>query len=179
MEIYLVRHTPPDVEKGICYGYSDVALTANFKAEAERILENFPSGLVKIYTSPLLRCRHLADFLSQSINLPVVSDDRLKELNFGDWEMKRWDDVDQTFLMKWMNNYETERCPNGESYTDLVIRVKSFIIESIKDNDKPVVIVTHAGVAKAFHALLNGVSLHTAMNFKIGYGEIVSMNSKN
>ena len=34
MEIYLVRHTTPDVAKGICYGQADIDVTATFLAEA-------------------------------------------------------------------------------------------------------------------------------------------------
>ena len=34
MKIYLIRHTQPDVEKGICYGSSDLDVAATFEAEA-------------------------------------------------------------------------------------------------------------------------------------------------
>jgi alpha-ribazole phosphatase len=134
-----------------------------------------PLATTKIYTSPLQRCNMLAEFLSESTKLPIIIDDRIKELNFGDWEMKRWNDVDQPHLMKWMNNYETEPCPNGESYADLVTRVGDFI-GNIKDQHEPVMVVTHGGVIKALHALVNKVSLRAAMDLKVGYGEIILMN---
>ena len=175
MEIYLVRHTTPEIGTGICYGHSEIGLTNNFELEARHILAKIPQTIELVYTSPMFRCKALADFLAKA-KVPIISDSRLKELNFGDWEMKAWDNIEPLQLMKWMNNYETERCPNGESYTDLVLRVKDFIKDMKQLDQGTVLIVTHGGVMKAFHALLNHVSLKAAMDFKIGYGEIILIN---
>ena len=53
MEIYLIRHTTPDVAKGICYGQTDLALTATFPEEAEHVLKQLPPDLDVVYSSPL------------------------------------------------------------------------------------------------------------------------------
>jgi len=41
-EIYLIRHTTPKVEKGICYGQTDLNLADTFEQEKERILKIIP-----------------------------------------------------------------------------------------------------------------------------------------
>lgn len=176
MEIYLIRHTTPEIEKGICYGQSDILLARDFKLEAKHILTKIPSTTQVIYTSPLLRCSALAEFIKSSTQFPMITDSRLKELNFGDWEMKAWNDIEPSHLFKWMNSYETEPCPNGESYADLVIRVKDFIEDLKKRKHDTVVVVTHGGVIKTFHAVLRGISLRAAMDVKVLYGEVIIMN---
>ena len=37
MQIYLVRHTTPDIVPGICYGRQDLGLAASFDAEAAAV----------------------------------------------------------------------------------------------------------------------------------------------
>ncbi len=64
MEIYLIRHTTPAIEKGLIYGRMDVPLAASFEQEKEVVLKQLPSRLDAIYSSPSKRCCALADILS-------------------------------------------------------------------------------------------------------------------
>ena len=83
MKITLIRHTRVAVETGICYGWSDVGVAPSFETEASRVKENISNERFDIvYSSPLSRCRKLAAFCG--FHEPIL-DDRLKELNFGEW----------------------------------------------------------------------------------------------
>ena len=42
MEIYLIRHTTPNIEKGICYGQADLDITETFLEEVEAIKPHLP-----------------------------------------------------------------------------------------------------------------------------------------
>lgn len=96
MKITLIRHTRVAVETGICYGWSDVGVAPSFETEASRVKENISNEQFDIvYSSPLSRCRKLAAFCG--FHEPIL-DDRLKELNFGEWEMKKWDDLTDPVL---------------------------------------------------------------------------------
>lgn len=176
MEIYVIRHTAPDIAKGVCYGYTDIPLLPSFEAETQAIFPSIPNSIEVIYTSPLSRCKRLAYKLSESKNVSVQEDARLKELNFGTWEMQRWDDIDSTLLLKWMSNYEEECCPNGESYRQLVNRVDNFLATLSQTDYKRIAIVTHGGVIKAMHALINKLTLKDAMARHAVYGEITIFN---
>ena len=44
-EIYLIRHTTPEVEKGVCYGQTDLNLKNTFPQEAKRIKEITPNTI--------------------------------------------------------------------------------------------------------------------------------------
>ena len=89
MQITLIRHTTPDVPAGICYGQSDVPLRASFEEEAEVVRRRL-SGMDfdAVYTSPLSRCVRLAHFCGYP---DAIQDGRLMEINFGLWEMQRYD----------------------------------------------------------------------------------------
>jgi alpha-ribazole phosphatase len=172
MQIYIVRHTTIDLPKGICYGQSDVSLLSTFEAEARTVRDKLPVETDSIYTSPLTRCRRLAE----SFGYPnsIQEDVRLKEMNFGTWEMKAWDDIEQPALSHWMKNYETVRCPDGESYQDVVDRARSFLDELLSRDVSTAIVVTHGGVIKSMHHLLNKISLAEAMNIRIAYGQVFS-----
>jgi alpha-ribazole phosphatase len=176
MEIYVIRHTTPDIAKGVCYGYTDIPLLSSFGEEAQAVLSSVPDDIQVIYTSPLSRCKRLAHVLAQAKHITVIEDVRLKELNFGNWEMQRWDDIDSALLMKWMSKYEEECCPDGESYRQLVSRVDDFLRAISQTDDQKIAIVTHGGVIKAMHALLNGLTLKDAMAQHAVYGEITVFN---
>ena len=62
MELILIRHTTPAIEKGICYGQSDLNVADSFEAELELILKEVGQHR-KVYSSPLKRCRILAERL--------------------------------------------------------------------------------------------------------------------
>jgi len=171
MEMYLIRHTAPDIEKGVCYGQSDVPLVKPF-AEAFSRVEGELADVEVIYSSPLSRCKLLAEYLGEERGVPVIEDVRLMELNFGVWEMQRWDDIEPAVLLPWMDNYETIRCPGGESYGDLVARVQAFVDGVREAENRKVAVVTHGGVIRAFYAVLHGMSLKDSMGVEVKYGGI-------
>lgn len=173
MDIYLIRHTTPAIEKGICYGQSDILPAATFETEWTILRKKLPSKVNAIFSSPLARCMRLGQKLGEHYALPVLTDERLMEMHFGEWEMKKWEKIDQDALRNWMNNYTTVRCPGGESYTDVVQRVKSFAKENLQSAYRKVLIVTHGGVIKCFHGIVNNCD---GMSLKVDCGEIYHFN---
>ena len=83
MIVYLIRHTSVAVPKGSAYGFTDVPLNPTFETEAAVTLNQL-SGLHfdEVFCSPLTRCVKLASFCGYP---QAIRDERLKELNFGDW----------------------------------------------------------------------------------------------
>lgn len=167
MQIYLIRHTTPVVEPGVCYGQSDVPLATSFDDEWEIVKRTLPQSVSTIYTSPLHRCRALSKKIAEHYNIEDTVDERLMEMNFGFWEMKKWKDIHPAALQHWMNHYQCERCPQGESYNDVKQRLKSFLHELPNEN-ATYLLVTHAGIIKCFHDILMQTD---TMQVSIGYGE--------
>lgn len=172
MKIYLVRHTRVDMPAGICYGNSDVALAETFEEEARKVreqLRDIPFG--KTYSSPLRRCLLLAKELSGN----AIIDERIREYDFGEWERRPWDDIYASDRGKeWFEDYINTACPQGESFRAMLDRVRRFI-DSIPETDKNILIVTHAGIIRAFLILLENYTIDEAFDRKIAYGETVTI----
>ncbi|WP_159475751.1 alpha-ribazole phosphatase [Dyadobacter sp. 3J3] len=172
MEIYLVRHTTPSLSPGLIYGRLDVALEDTFSAEFETIKTKLPENPDAIYSSPSTRCTVLA----QKLNPVFTIDDRLTELNFGDWEGATWDTVNESDLQIWMDDFVNVVVPGGESMRQMSVRVLAFWAELIQTSHKETIIVTHGGVIRLILAHLRNIELANAFDIKVAYGEVVKIN---
>lgn len=148
MILHLIRHPPPVVEPGICYGRLDVA-AENAQAVADRLLGELPPGL-PVWSSPLRRCRMLAELLRPAPRI----DDLLVEMDFGRWEGLRWDDVPRAELDAWAADVAGYAPPGGESPLMLQRRALAFVAGLAVPE---AVIVTHAGVIRTLLAHWRGL----------------------
>ena len=176
MEIYLVRHTAPAIEKGICYGQSDLDITGSFLNEAAIIQQHLPSNIVAVYSSPLKRCTKLAAHLFP--NHPIQLDDQLMEINCGMWEMKRWDDIPATEIAPWMKDFVNVRIPGGESYIDLLERVSNSF-NTIHQQPGASAIIAHGGVIRSILSYITNTPLKDSFNvFSLHYGCVIKITTK-
>ncbi len=177
MEVYLIRHTTPDVEKGICYGQTDLDITDSFLSEAAFIKAVLPAQIDHIYCSPLQRCTKLAAQLFPC--QPVTVQNSLMEINCGDWEMLRWNDIPKEAVDPWLADFINIRTPNGENYQDLFNRVVNEFSEIIT-RPLPAAIVAHGGVIRSILAHITGTPMLEAFNvFKLHYGCVVKIETIN
>lgn len=176
MEVYLVRHTETVCEKGICYGQSDVKIMEPYDAVFQSVLNQLPKD-AKLYSSPLLRCVLLANYIKDNLEITAVNEDsRLMEMNFGDWEMKNWDVIPPDDFTPWMNDFVNVQVPNGESFTDLHNRVIDFMQNELQTtNSKPVIIVAHAGVIRSFLCKISDLPLKEAFQNKVDFGAVIKI----
>jgi alpha-ribazole phosphatase len=178
MNLYLIRHTKVDVQSGICYGQADVGVTATFQSEKEKVKSEISElSFDAIFCSPLKRCKVLAESIIQKED--IVFDERLKELNFGDWELKPWDEIYNSSKGKlWMDNYQTLPTLNGESYPEMVNRISEFYTELLSKKYKNVAIFAHAGVIRIFKSLLEKKSIDELFStFKPEYGSVTVLRT--
>ncbi len=174
MKITLIRHTSVNVEPGICYGQSDVPLDESFSHTAEFIKHKLQvEKYDAIYCSPLSRCVKLAKYCGYET--PIL-DKRLLEINFGDWEMKNWEQISDPRLQHWYDDWINEKPTNGESFQTLISRVEEFLDELKYLPHKQVAIFTHAGVIRAIRIINKLISIKEAFKHKIEYGDIVELN---
>lgn len=173
MEVYLVRHTPIDVESGICYGQSNIDVTDSFPEDAKQVKRRLPSNRNQavFYSSPLLRCRKLAEFLSDG---SIYYDDRLKELDFGDWELQKWEDLPADQVEKWSRD-QSIRCPGGESYHQLHNRVMRWWDELTDSDQQLVIVITHSGVIKSILSAVLGMPFSNSNRLAIDWGHIAKI----
>ncbi|WP_431067445.1 alpha-ribazole phosphatase [Methylotuvimicrobium sp.] len=170
MDIYLIRHTQTSAAQGLCYGRSDIALADSFAQEAEALRQKLPelSEDCRFYSSALSRCKRLADSLSDE----VVTDERLLELDFGDWEGVFFNDIDAKSLNHWTQSFVDFPPPNGENFTNLCRRAGSFWQELIETELSQAVVVTHAGVIRALLTHILKLSPAAAFQFRVDHGSL-------
>lgn len=176
MDIYLVRHTTPKIEKGICYGQSDLDLADNYSEEFKAVLNKIPKkNNYQVISSPLKRC----DLLANAFETSIVYDERLKELNFGDWELMPWNDIPKEKIDPWMKDFVKVQVPNGESYVQLAARVTSFLKDLIASEDnKNTIIVSHAGPIRALLAGILDIPLEKSFSINIQYGDVFHLRKE-
>ena len=122
MEVHIIRHTPVDLKKNICYGRIDVPLSNSFVSDCENIKKKLSKNYDIVFISPSKRCVELAKKLGYKT---FITDEKLLELNFGDWEGKEWDKINQKQLNKWMKKFVNVAPPNGESFLNMFNRMGS------------------------------------------------------
>lgn len=176
MEIYLIRHTTPAVEKGICYGQADLDVTETFEEEVSAIKPFLPASDLRVYSSPLQRCKKLADALFTASTINCHND--LMELNCGDWELLKWDDIPKPEIQPWMDDFVNVAVPNGESYVHLYERVINRF-ERIREQGESAVIVAHGGVLRSILSYITQTPLKESFDvFTLHYGCVVKIAVK-
>jgi len=168
MEIYIIRHTKVAVEKGICYGQTDVALADSFQEELAVLKNQLPNDFDQVFSSPLSRCKILAEPFSSEI----IYDDRLKEMYFGDWELQSWNDIPTGEIQPWYDDFVSVSTPNGENFEGLYHRYTSFLEELRTKDYKKVLIVTHGGIIRSTWTYLLDIPLRNAFKIPIDFGEV-------
>jgi len=171
MEVYLIRHTTPQVEKGIIYGHMDVPLAKSFTQEKEEILKQFPFTFDAVYSSPSLRCTQLAAAILPN----YIVQKELMELNFGDWEGLTWDAVAGAQCDAWMNDFVNIAPPNGECMLEMQKRIIKFWEHLLLQPYQRTAIVTHAGVIRVLLAHYRSIALKDSFAIKVDLGAVVKL----
>ena len=167
--LYVLRHTKIKNPHGLCYGRTDMPLATTYPSEKRSIFDRLPK-IDLTFSSPSNRCWQLANDLNQGI---CSKDERLLELDFGDWEGRPWSEISPEETKTWIDDIVSTPCPNGESFDNLCERIDQFIC-SLQKRNEDILIVTHGGPIKAFYHHLNGLTKLEAINLDIPYGTLSS-----
>lgn len=167
MILHLVRHPPPDIDDGVCYGQQDVPLLHPPQQAASRLLPLLPDT-PSVWSSPLQRCRLLAQCLYPAARL----DARLAEIHFGQWEGQTWDAIGKEALEQWAANVEDFVPPGGESPRALQARVLDWVREVEATGIEDVVAFTHAGVIRVLLAHWQGLPPEEWHHLTFDYGTV-------
>ena len=154
MKLFFLRHTSLNVDIDVFYGQTDLDVSDRFEEEVKLIQKkiknfNIDTNSIKVYTSPLRRCIKLTNKLTEN----YIIDERIKEMNLGDWEMKKMSSISKKEKLEWENNLLSFKIPNGESNNEFLKRLKSFLEDIFKFNEDAL-IVCHAGSINGMLSLL-------------------------
>lgn len=154
VRLHLLRHMAPIVAPGVCYGRSDIAAEPIDEDALARLRAQLPAG-VPVYSSPLRRCLDLARALDIG---EAIIDARLAELDFGDWELQRWDDIARAEIDAWALDIAFYRPGGGECAHDMALRVSAFC-DALRTVPQPdAIVVCHAGTMRLLAAHARGLA---------------------
>ena len=156
MKLYIVRHgeTIWNIEHK-AQGRRDIPLSEKGIREASNVAPLVDKlNIDVVISSPLIRARETAKILVDS-KLPINTDDRIKERDWGMNEGANLDSVDKWDCWDVILNTKVQ---NIECIQDFMYRVSDFIEDiKIRYKDKNVLVVTHSAVSRVIHYLLGHI----------------------
>lgn len=193
MRVFLIRHPQPLIEPGVCYGRLDVdADMDHLRTTSERLAARLAGEVptlpiaaaaaltphpLRIVASPARRCRGLADALAATFGLTPHYDERLLEKDFGDWEGRRWDDIDPQLIDAWAADLMHFVPPGGESVAAMRARALACAAEwTSAPAARDLVLVTHAGVIRVLLGHWLGLPLAEWSTLKLEFGALTRVD---
>lgn len=114
-------------------------------------LKDIPFEIV--YASPLSRSYDTAVMCAELRGLPVIKDERLLEINHGQWEGLHASEIESKYsglLEKWRSTVVDVQMPGGESIEDVRRRAMEAFYEYIERNEgQTILVVAHDAVNRA------------------------------
>lgn len=144
--LFLVRHGPTHA-KGMV-GWSDLPADLGDRAALDRLSAHLP-GEALVVSSDLVRCTGTADAIQRG--RPRLPHDRnLREIHFGDWELRRFDEIeaeDPERITAFWSEPGLVRPPNGESWHEMRARADAAVDRLARAHPgADLVIVAHFGM---------------------------------
>lgn len=155
--VYLVRHGATSWnESGRFQGHSDIPLSDLGHDQAARVARRLArSSIEAVYSSPLQRAMETARAIASQCGCTPVSDPRLREAHFGDWEGMTFKEFTQAWperVRQWLGDPLDTRPPGdgAETLRELENRTREALQDILdRHDDGDVVIVGHGGSIRA------------------------------
>jgi len=149
---YFVHGTTFDNEQDISSGWKDVDISQKGIDQSVALKDQIKDKKFDVvFCSDLKRAVHSA-ILTFEGTAPIISDKRLRECNYGDFNGKPSEIVEPM-----QEKCVIEKFPGGESYEDVKVRIADFLNLVKRNYDgKNVAIVAHKAPQLAFDVLLKG-----------------------
>jgi broad specificity phosphatase PhoE len=175
--ISFVRHgETAHNREGRLQGRADIELSARGLEQVTRLGARFPAGaLTAVFTSPLRRARQTADAIAAVCGATVEVDDRLVELDYGEWDGRALAEVPADAWSAWRADPDFAP-PGGESLAAVAERVGDFCRERLGDGS--VVAVSHVSPIKAAVAWALGVDELVTWRMQLGLATISTIGAR-
>lgn len=160
----MVRHGPTHAKSMV--GWSDIPADLSDTAALGRLRSYLPAA--PVVSSDLIRASATADALLSETRLP--HDPHLREINFGDWELRRFSEVEAEDPERIRAYWETPgdvAPPNGESWNTIRARVDTAIDNYLAIGHSDLIVVAHFGVILTQVQRALGITAYEAFGHKI------------
>ncbi len=151
--LYIMRHGKTDWnEMKKLQGRTDIPLNENGRQMAKLVQADCKEiGFDICYSSPLLRAKETAEIALDGLGVPIVLDERLMEMSFGEAEgcTNYFEGQGQPINLLFQKPAEYEPVEGGESLKQLFDRTGDFlknVIEPELKQGKKILIVGHGAM---------------------------------
>jgi broad specificity phosphatase PhoE len=178
--IFFVRHGETALNRdGRLQGRIDLELSERGGEQAARVAQRFaPESVTRVYTSPLRRAQQTAAAISAASGAAVEIDDRLLELDYGEWDGKPLAEMRTPRGELWFAD-PTFAPPGGESLVAVTARVEAFCRDRLRpDGDDRIVAVSHVSPIKAAVIWALGVDEHATLRMQLGLASITTIGAR-
>lgn len=153
--VFEAHGTTFDNEKHLSSGHFDVELSPLGKKQAKELGQRYKNDQFDvIFCSDLQRSYKTAE-KAFGDRFPIIKDKRLRECDYGDLTRHSSSEVDPLKV-----KYITDPFPNGESYDQVLERMKDFLEDLKKNYDgKRVMIIGHRATQYGLEHWIKGVSI--------------------
>ncbi|MEN1937383.1 histidine phosphatase family protein [Paenibacillus sp. 102] len=157
LTIYLVRHgeTQWNTENRL-QGWKNSPLTEKGIRNAKLLGKRLSNiEFCAVYSSPNERTIQTAKYICSGRNIPIITDENLKEISYGEWEGKTKEEIEKNFKKEYFHYWNAphlydHRPHKGEGINDLKKRVENVLNKILAENPSGnVLIVSHAATIKA------------------------------
>lgn len=156
LNVYLLRHgeTQWNADGNRYCGRTDIPLTKKGIMQAENVNAQLKKvDFNAVYSSPLLRAVHTAQIASGRDS--IITDERLIEVDFGNWEGKTREafiSEDPELWQRWLNDPGCTKAGGiGETARAVVDRVNEFFESALKKFPSGnILVVGHNGINRFF-----------------------------
>jgi broad specificity phosphatase PhoE len=158
--VYETHSISVDNERGIATGWRDGELSEAGRALARELGERRrDDGIAVVFSSDLGRAVETAEIAFGGSRIEVRLDARLRECDYGELTGMPSARLREEMPLRVETPY-----PGGESYGDVVERVRAFLDDLLPEHDgERVLLVSHAAPRWALQHLLDGVPLADAV----------------
>ena len=173
VRLLLIRHAATAVTgNNVLLGSTDVEASVAGLQQLERLpglLENHRPDLW--FCSPMHRAVQTVEYLHDlySKDLKFQKDERLREIDFGRWEQKSFDEIetsDPELIPAW-SQYKDFVFPEGEAVDEFIGRVKTALDEFKGMDGKEIGVIAHGGVIRTMICLALGLDPKNYLLFTI------------
>lgn len=172
--IVFVRHGETAANRaGVLLGREDPPLTDRGRRQAELLADALAAaGATRIVSSPLARTRQTATAIGAVLGLSVDVDERLVEMDYGEWEGRSFAELPFDAVRAWRADPSVAP-PGGESLDAVYARVEHFCLDAARgDGASPTIAVSHVSPIKAGVAWAIGESVSVSWRMNLGVASI-------